>query len=304
MGLRALVVAVLASSALTGCGSSPASEPAPASAPVVIEWSAWSQTVNGVRCRARIPGPVTQGDVLAVTLELDVNPDELPEGRHILDPDLRRRRFALALVAGDESAAEVRPYDPYSGMPPDPPTEEYDPTSDLLNEAARTFTVEFPLASQWDWISPGAHLASVQLSFESSDGSTWTGAVQSGPFEVVVAAAPPREEVLLLPTRLRFEDGRVVYHPADAEEVRLPTRNGFFVGSKIEAEGGGEAIRVPPRPDDFNPIDIEPEPGAGVAPSYTITIYETADAPSHLIVPNRGTGSYRELWKRTLVPSR
>jgi hypothetical protein len=292
--VRAAAVASLA--ALAACAL-PETE-----TPHALEWSPWSATVDGVRCRVKTPDEVKQGDVLPVSLDLEVIPDELPEGRHRFDPDLRLRRFALVLEAPDGITAEVRPYEPDSGGPSDPPSADDPPAPDLLDPGPHSLAVAFPLASQWDWIAPGVHTARIRLEFASSDETAWTGTIATAAFEVRVAPAAPCEEVCLLPSTLRVEDGRVTYHRDDAEEVLLSKRNGFFVGAQIDAEGRmTAALRGVPEPDDANPIDAALDPSQHLADAYTITIYETADAPTHLVIPNRETGSYRELWKRTLV---
>jgi hypothetical protein len=116
--------------------------------------------------------------------------------------------------------------------------------------------------------------------------------------------ARPREEVLLLPKTLRNEGGRITYHHADAEEFRVALREGFFLGARTDAEGGDGmtmSLGGVPKPDDVNPIDAAHDPSQRLATAYTITVFETADAPGQMWHPGPGSGGYRELWRRRIV---
>jgi hypothetical protein len=286
---------------------------APHVAPVT---TAWGPAVEGLRCRVTLRTEEhAQGDVVRAAIEFDVDTATLPPGRARFDDDERTRRPALELTAADGRRIEVRPYDPYSGMLA-VPTPEAEPWTDLARPESRRFDVEFPLARGWDDLATGAYRGRVRVEFTPAEPGCWRGTLVTPDFEFELCEAAPREETFLLPTALHVETSAladrdatpvrtVTYGSGEAEAVRLPRRNGFFVGTHVERDGVPFALRggSAPVPDDPNGLDQSL--GAGpdsqaLGATYTIVLFETADAPQHAWIPHAGSGSYRELWRRTL----
>jgi hypothetical protein len=263
--------------------------------------TAWSDEISGVRLRIEAPISAQQGDAVRIAIELDTALDRLPAGRRRLDTIANENNAQLELVGADGKPVQIRPYDPNHGMPPVYP-KVTDPAHDLGSPKARSFTISFPLARAWDALPAGVYKARLTMTYSSGASDAWTGTLASQQFEIRVATSTPRAQVYLLPKMLRIEQGQVVYHRADAEEVRFSTRNGFFTEATITSSDGSWRLGGVPEPDDANPIDDGYSPNQRPA-TYTIVVFETADAPQHLMVPAPGSGSYRELWRRTLVPS-
>jgi len=283
----------------------------PANARPAVADVPWGEDVNGLRCRVRAPSTAAQGDLLQTSV--DVGVVRLHGDRAAFDPDLRARGTSLEMVGQDGHVVVVRTYDPYSGMPPDLAPRRIPNPGQLLTES-----IDFPLATAWDDLSPGAYRCRVHLSYEPRQDGYFRGTLVSPEFLLRVDTMPPHEETFLLPKALRVvertqDDGagkrvpvrQVVYGRADAEEVRLPRRNGFFLGTDILRDGkvasvGGDTVK----PDAVNPIDSSYGTGPDaqrLGAAYTIVIFETADAPDHGWHPAPGSGGYCELWRRTIA---
>jgi hypothetical protein len=289
---------------------------APRAQPSKTPEAPWGNEVGGLRCRVRAPSVAAQGDLLRASVDIGLIRRE--EHGIEFDPNLRTRGTSLELVGHDGRAVVVRTYDPYCAMPMilDPaeaPPRLRDPDESLME------TLEFPLAMAWDELAPGDYRCRVRLSYQPEREGCFRGTLVSPEFPLRVDQKPSSEETYLLPRTLRVvettrDDGngnripvrQVTYGKGDAEEVRLPRRNGFFLGTRLYRDGAlfGEGGGV--EPDATNPIDesFGTSPGdQKLGASYTIVIFETADAPEHMWGPGPGSGGYRELWRRTIAMS-
>ena len=297
---RALRVAAAAVclAVLSACAS-PAAE---TSAPVA---DTWGPEAAGLRCRARAPAIATQGDVLKIRLDVRLDdPSAAPAGGVRFGPDLRAMRSSLECRRSDGRTVSVGAPDPYDGMPPDPD----EPTRTLARKASTMIaTLNFPLATAWDELPPGEYTCRVRVRWEPGREDFFRGALESSEFALRIDADRPTPLTLLLPVTLRIENDRVTYYSADAEEVSVTLRNGFMLGARIDAEGGSDmstSLGPVPKPDDVNPIDAIHSPQQWLARAYTITVFESAEAPQHKWWPGPGTAGYREIWKRRLEPVR
>jgi hypothetical protein len=253
----------------------------------------------------RAPDAAHQGDVVRIRLDVQLlSPDAAPAGGVRFGPDRRAMSAVLECLRAGGEVVAVAATDPYDGMPPDPD----EPTPALASKLATArHTLNFPLATVWDALPPDGYRCRVRVRWEPTREGFFRGALESPEVDLRIDADPPTPLTLLLPTTLRIERDRVTYHPADAEDVPVNVRNGFFLAARIDAEGGSDmstALRSVPKPDDENPIDAVSSPRQWLARAYTITVFESAQAPQHLWWPGPASAGYREIWKRRIEPVR
>jgi hypothetical protein len=292
--------------------------------------SAWAEASHGLQCRVTSPAEIEQGLPLEVTVEFraDSETDE-PRARR-LNAFLLPAFLELWLVDPQTSRrVVVRPYDPTRGMPVWDAGENAVP---LDGSSLKPWRVSFPLARLYDELRPGRYACRLQYSFPKTPTRFWTGGeeewrkarfwngtVVSGQFDLKLKPETPKTITLLLPKRLgvvkelvqlRMDDDTesavpvIRFRSRDAEKVTLPVRNGHFVMAQYSRDGKSYRLSRPPNPDDMNDIDRWHDyQGGDKKTSYTIEVFETRDPPGHEWSPNRESGGYKVLWKKTFVVS-
>ena len=293
--------------------------------------SAWAEASHGLRCRVTSPAEVEQGMPLEVTVEFcaDSETDE-PRARR-LNPFLLPAFLELWLVEPQTSRRfVVRPYDPTQGMQV---LDAGKGSVPLDGGSLKPWRVSFPLARLYDELRPGRYACRVQYSFpktptrfwagseqEWRKASFWNGTVVSGQFDLKLKPETPKTITLLLPKRLgvvkelvqlRTDDDKksavpvIRFRSRDAEKVALPVRNGHFVMAQYYRDGKLKGLGRPPKlVDDVYDIDTWYDyQGGDKKTSYTIEVFETRDPPGHEWSPNRESGGYKVLWKKTFVVS-
>lgn len=298
--------------AVAGCATAPEPSPVQPEAP-------WGEEVRGWRCRVRVPASAMRGDLVRTIVDVRLAADgRTPVDEEVPGPRDDQSNLSLELVGASGRTVVVHPYDPNSGMRPDPVLR---PRDVVVKDDTLTLPIEFPLAAAWDDLPPGEYRCRFRMWFDARTDRHFTRNLSSAEFPLRIEPAPPREEAFLLPKALRIvettfttrDEGvettipvrQVIYAKADAEEIRLPRRNGFFLGTSFERDGQGYALLggATIEPDGANPIDASYGTGPDaqkLGASYTIVLFETADAPEHMWHPGPGSGGYRELWRRTI----
>ena len=243
-------------------------------------------------------------------VELRSHPQDLQQGVKKLNLFLRDAFLELALSNPRTGKTfTVKPYDPTAGMPFLDSGKEAVP---LDETALKPWKTRFPLAELYDTLPPGRYVC--RVSYRSpekrtqwwrgtdqqwKDAGFWHGTALSGSFRLKLLKEIPKTQTLLLPKRLRLEDGKVRFKRDDAEKVKVVLRNGHFLGAYYYRgrEKSWYALGAPPKPDDASQIaDRVTDKNI----SYTIEVFETADRPCHMWQPGPGSGGYKLLWKRTL----
>ena len=80
--------------------------------------------------------------------------------------------------------------------------------------------------------------------------------------------------------------------------------NDRFFSATVRSALRWYRLSRPPNPDDMNDIDRWYDyQGGDRTTSYTIEVFETRDRPGHEWSPNRESGGYKVLWKKTFVVS-
>ena len=308
------------------CNASLRQEP-----PSGSQTSAWAEASHGLQCRVTSPAEIEQGMPLEVTVEFraDSETDE-PRARR-LNAFLLPAFLELWLVDPQTSHRfVVRPYDPTHGM------QVLDAGKDsvpLDGSSLKPWRVSFPLARLYDELRPGRYACRVQYSFpktptrfwrgdeqEWREAGFWNGTVVSGQFDLKLKVETPKTITLLLPKRLdvvkelvqlRMDDDKksavpvIRFRSRDAEKVTLPVRNGHFVMAQYSRDGKLKGLGGPPKlVDDVHDVDRWYDyQGGDRTTSYTIEVFETRDPPGHEWLPNRESGGYKVLWKKTFVVS-
>lgn len=292
---------ILVSAVIVGCrvpdgaGDTRSSvAPEVSAAPVVT----WGPERSGLRLRVEAPARVSRGDDLMCTLRVLVDRSAVPSPLTVdVRPPAYFSRLCLARVDGSDSVV-IEPTDPDFGMP-DPPLPPDEPADrSILDSSTATEgalgTVDFPLASQWDRVTPGRWRGVVRFSHDGAArrdrlAGSWRGTLSSQEFEFDVAAAPARWLDVRAPAALVGGDADVF--------VRLPVRNGFAVGLRWTELGddgpGEEELGGRPHPGMFD--GMLARIAASRAP-VEFEIFETSFLPRHMWSPGPRIGHYRSLW--------
>ena len=295
----------------------PATRPA-ASQPATVA-SPWGKAVAGLRARVVGPESVEKNSWIGFSLELQADPDHLPRGVTGVNTYLFPNGLRLTLT--DPATGESVTVTPPTEDGPSPQPDDGGRVVKLGAEPVGLPRATFPLVTAADRLPPGAYDVVVSYKPPRSPGGqkgapagaaatpTWEGEIVSGPLRLRILPEVPRTRTLLLPRRLHLDPDRDVrYSREDAEEVVVPVRNGYTLGTKITHEPEDQRMGVfsgPPVPAggdrpatgiEFWSADME-----GVRKiSFTIEVFETAEAPHHIWVPGPGAHGYKTLWKKTL----
>lgn len=279
---------------------------APSVAPEAETASAptWGPERNGLRLRVEAPVRVSRGDDLTCDLRVQV---DLSAASVVPTIDARPpayfARMRLARSDGGDAVVVV-PTDPGAGMPdpPPPPGEPLDRRvvdSPSATEGALG-RVRFPLASQWDRVTPGRWRGVVYFVHDGTAdrqgvAGSWKGILVSQEFEFEVTAVPDRWLDVRAPAALLGGDVDV--------QIRFPVRNGFAVGLQwsghLDDGSTGGCDGGAPRPGMFD------DTLARIAASRSLAsfeLFETSYPPEHAWHPGPGTGHYRVLWSRDVPP--
>jgi hypothetical protein len=257
-----------------------------------------------------------QGLHLEVEIQFRSRPQNLSKGTNKLNSFCRDASLELLLVdVKTRTPITVRPYNPTRGMP----VQDQGKEVELLDDRSlKPWPASFPLATVWSTLKPGTYEARIRFSFPGGYqkwwwrgtpqewDSFWKEVVTSGPATLTILPASQKTETYLLPKRLRLLPGlKIAYTKEDAEKVEVPVRPGFYVGTMISRGGAAQGMTLmggTPKPADVNPVDqIIDYRGGDRKSTYTIEIFETADAAEHMWHPRPGSGDYRVLWKKTLT---
>ena len=266
--------------------------------------SLWGGAVGGVHGRFQSAIEVQQNAALPVTLELQCDPDFLPNGITRLNTFLYPAHCQLRLVnIASGKQFNVEPYDPTSGMPvPDGGNN----IVVLDGKAITRLTTQFPLRLAGPELQPGDFDCTISYSTDRlgnvrprAGAEFWSGEVVSAPLRVKVTAEIPRPQTVLVPTSLHVDaDGKVRFHSQDAQSLQMAIGNGMFLGTTVSG-ADGDLMSMgsgPPEMDGVNAIaDLSNSP-PGKTMTCTIEVFETSDPPHHMWM----TADRKTLWKKTL----
>ncbi len=288
----------------------------------------WGPETHGLQIRTAVPAQIEVGMPFKVKVEIRCEQSRLDPGIKRLNDFLRDDYLELSLTnLQTQKTWTIKPYDPTGGMPPPPDTGKS--AVPLDGSKIKSWPVTFPLVKVYDELKPGAYVARVLFTYpkkprhywrggetEWKKAGFWHGRLSSAPFPLRLLEETPKTETLSVPRELRLRKESVRLHtddaedtpvPAvyfdkpDAEQIKVPVRNGHFVGTWLYRNGepstlcGGLLT-----PNSLNAIDAWYDyKGGGKKVSYTIEVFETAEAPQHGWMPGPGSAGYKVLWKKT-----
>lgn len=252
--------------------------------------SPWGRAAGGLKIRLESPVAVEQNAALAVTLELQCDPQLLPEGVTRLNTFLYPAHCQLRLAnITTGKVFLIETYDSTRGM--------------LVPDDGKSFAVldgtpikgmeaAFPLRSAGPDLQPGDYDCTVSYCTQrlgntrpNNNAAFWSGEVTSAPVRVKVISETPQTQAILVPKRLTVNaDGRICLRSADAESLQVVVKNGMFLGTRISGAGAGmlEMNSGPPQMDSVSSIaDLSSLP-AEKPMTIRIEVFETPDPPCHM----------------------